>query len=486
MRTLHAQTAIPISVSAKRLLKLERTGRYDEALSLFGNEWETEDLSQRQADVSGSEQAEFRLRFGCLIGFEGYRRQLAGAQERSKDILTDARERFLKSGQAAKVAECESYIALAYWRKGEHLEAETWVETALAHELEETSDAALYALLTKSLILLSQRRDTENIDHCLRIEERFRRSNDPFFNGSLSANLGVSYRNLGYSAEAMKYFGLARSFHERSGHKTCLAIVQNNLALLLNAVGRYDEAHKAADDAIRLYKQTKDKVREASSLDSKAQIFLTEGRLQEGLDAAERSIKMLRKGAGASDLAESLYTRARLLLAAADMPSALISLVESINVTTLHNGERAAAELAADFSAEIAQVTSKPMSAVHLDGDEIELVLPPSIAHHKDYKGLWVRTAHLESAGVPRNSLVVVVSGAVKRGDLVAVSEKANGQVTCGRYDSEFGIICIERDGEEPLLFDSNDVEVLGKIVGVSSGRGGVDGKALVEPLRAS
>jgi len=215
MRTLHAQTAAQISVLAKRLIKLERTGRYEEALAQFDHGWETDDHWPSLEGVDRSTSAELQLRFGSLIGFQGYRRDVPGAQERSKDILTAARETFVGLEDAEKIAECENYIALAYWRKGEHGEAAAWVESALSHPIPENSDPRLYSLLTKSLILLSEKRDHENIDLCLDVEDRFRRFADPFLNGSLCANLGVSYRNLRKGADAMKYFTLARTFHER-------------------------------------------------------------------------------------------------------------------------------------------------------------------------------------------------------------------------------------------------------------------------------
>ncbi len=485
MRTLHAQTAAQISVLAKKLTKLERTGRYEEALAQLGDGWEKEDFCPPIEGFEESAAAELLLRFGSLIGFQGYRRDVPGAQERSKDLLTSAREIFGRLENPEKIAECENYIALAYWRKGEHAEAETWVESALSHPLRENGDPRLYSLLIRSLILLAEKRDHENIELCLDVEDRFRRFADPFLNGSFCANLGVSYRNLRKGADAMKYFTRARSFHERSGHKTYLAIVENNLALLHNAEGRFASAHESADSAIRLYRQVKDKVREASSLDSKAQILLTEGRLNDALDTAERSIKALRKNECSAYLAESIFTKSRILLAKSDMSAAILALTEAVNITRVHNSESAARELAAEFAAELEKLNT-PRSASRVNEGEVDLILPPSIAHFSSYKGIWIHTSHLENAGIAKDSLVVVVAADVVRGDLVAVTDTRNGEVICGAYDSEFGITCIERGDDEPLLFDSSDIEVLGKIVGVSNGVAGTDGKLQVEPVRAS
>ena len=128
MRTLHAQAAIQRSVSVKRLTKLERSGRYEDALALFGEGWEAPDFLPDTTGLSLAEAAEQHLRFGSLLGFHGFRHQIGGAQERSKDVLTGARETFIAIGEIEKVAECENHIALAYWRKGEHSEGSLWVD----------------------------------------------------------------------------------------------------------------------------------------------------------------------------------------------------------------------------------------------------------------------------------------------------------------------------------------------------------------------
>jgi len=117
---------------------------------------------------------------------------------------------------------------------------------------------------------------------------------------------------------------------------------------------------------------------------------------------------------------------------------------------------------------------------------DIELVLPASVAEYGDYKGLWIHTDHFESIGVKRGDLAILVSGKVERGELVAVADKKTEAVSCGFYDSEFGIVCLDLGDGEPMLFDSNDVEILGKVIGTSTGKPDVDGKTHVRPLRVS
>ena len=73
----------------------------------------------------------------------------------------------------------------------------------------------------------------------------------------------------------------------------------------------------------------------------------------------------------------------------------------------------------------------------------------------------------MEKYGLKKGGLAIVGSnyGEIHRGDLVAIVDKDDFAV-CGIYDKDFGIICLEKPDEEPELFDENEVEILGKIVG--------------------
>ena len=68
------------------------------------------------------------MRCGGVIGFLGNSQQITNAQEISKDLLTEARFHFLALYNFEKIAECENYLALAYWRTGELVEAGDWLK----------------------------------------------------------------------------------------------------------------------------------------------------------------------------------------------------------------------------------------------------------------------------------------------------------------------------------------------------------------------
>ena len=108
--------------------------------------------------------------------------------------------------------------------------------------------------------------------------------------------------------------------------------------------------------------------------------------------------------------------------------------------------------------------------------------MPPSLAGHTHYQGIRINSDHLGCVGIQRNSLVVSAKAEVQRGDLVAVQEKDSGEISCGFYDLEFGVLCIEDCDSEPRLFDPSEVEVIGKIIGIA-GDPDSDGTRTVHPI---
>ena len=99
--------------------------------------WEDTNSFPEVEDYAPRPAAEIILRCGALIGFLGHNKQIPNSQEKSKNLLTEARSRFFDIYDVEKIAECENYLALAYLRTGELTEAETWVEEAFSHNINE-------------------------------------------------------------------------------------------------------------------------------------------------------------------------------------------------------------------------------------------------------------------------------------------------------------------------------------------------------------
>jgi tetratricopeptide (TPR) repeat protein len=487
MTTLHTQFAKRSATSAGKLFKLERCGRYEEALEELSDIWRDFTVFPNVTDFDPQTAAEMLLRCGSLLGFFGHIKQLPGSQDNSKDILTEARSRFIGFDNVEKIAECENYLAISYWRTREFKEAEIWLEESLSHNLPFSSKTRLYTYLIKSMIFTSTEEYQKLIQYFKDLESDFRSYGDAFLNGSLCTNIGISYNELGNYREALRYFELARYFHQKSQHKVYLGTVENNLAQLHKLEKRFTRAHEAIDTATKIFKRIKDKTREGFSFDTKAQIFFAEGKFCEALESIEKAIATLKKSENLGYLVESLTTKTKILLHLENFPAAVFCLFEAVKIAEQQSGEAAAQKLVQDFEKDLQEKNTLPPPQSILqkqpDGEKFELILPVELAHYTDIQGVKINNSHLESVGLFQGSMAIVARENIKRGDLAAISEKETDEVSCGFYDADFGIVCLESKNSEPQLFDENTIEILGKIIGVCDYENSSDGKITVKPI---
>ena len=463
---------------------LERRGAFDEALTALRGVWENTTEEPDTSGLDAQQAAETFLRCGALIGFLGHIRQIPTGQENSKNLLTKARSLFLEIYEPAKIAECENYLALAYWRTGEVNEAETWVDEAMSHDLSETSAVRLYTHVINNLLLLSKQRFIEVCADFEARKELFADHADCFLIGSMYNNFGVAQKNLGDTGGALRAMETARDYFALSGSKLQVALAENNLAQTYKTRRRFDEAHASIDHATRLFKEIGDRTREGFSLDTKALIYFDEGKMADALETVDRAIAILGKSENFGYLTETITTKARIQLFTNDFSTATLTLLEAVDLAKVRIGEEAAMRLIGEFEQTFNRRNVDKNSSGREAGrngiapDDLKLVLPPEIAHYPDYQGVWINNDDLGPFGLPNGSLAIVVPSAVQRGDLVAVIETDSDLVSCGFYDNDFGIVCLEAGGSEPLLFDQSDVKVLGRIVGVCDARDKTD-----EPL---
>lgn len=471
----------------RRISRLERQGKYTAALDLISEDWRQEGFVPFTESLGPREGTELLTRFGSLIGFAGHLAATTGAQERSRDILMVARTMAFALEDEHLSADCENSLALTYWRTGEHREAEVWLSEASARTLPRACDARLFSHVVTLLVNLPQGRHAENVEIGRAVENDFRTNGDPFLLGNLYSNIGISLKNLSRPTEALSYLTLARNYFEQARHWLYATAVENNLALLHKNERQFAEAHIAVDSAIARYKKLKDRSREGSSLETKAQIYVAEGLLDEAMTTIVRSINILRKGENRGYLAESVATKAKIHIASDDLADGMLALAEAIDITRTHAGEPAARTMAAEFQALLEQkgdrATAKAPSPT---GGDLELMIPASLPENADYRGVWVHTSCLAEIGIERGSLALIVNETPVRGEPVAIMINETQEVACGYYDAEFGMIGLDGDGRDPMLFSEDDVKILGKIVGICRKEKTPDGRMIVEPIQPS
>ena len=485
MNSRRPQTTPAHGELLRELFALERCGLFDQAMAELRGIWEDATAEPNVEGLDRSLAAEVYLRCGALIGFLGHSRQIPSAQDTSKNLLTKARSIFLEKYQPEKLAECENYLALAYWRTGECNEAESWIEEAHSHEVSETCDASLYSHVIRNLILLTQKRFDEIRANFYELEKLFLENGDNFLVGNFYMNFGLAAKNLGEIPRSLDALRSGRDYFAKAGNKVQVAMAENNLSQLYKSERRFTEAHESIDRATELFKESGDRTREGFSLDTKALIYLNEGKYQEALDTVDEGIAILSKSENYGYLTETIATKARIQLFVNDFSTATLTLLEAVEIAKVRIGEGAALRLIGEFEKALEDRNSDKLrkERAGLASDDLKLILPPSISHYDEYQGIWISNSDLEPYGLARGSLAVVVRDKVRRGDLIALIESNGDQISCGFYDYDFGIVCLEAGSSEPQLFDESDVKILGKIVGVCNAEKRSDGTMEVLPL---
>lgn len=484
MKTLHPQTAKDPVVLARELFKLERCGRYADALAAIAaiaDIWPDFGEAPHVSTFESQDAAEILLRCGSLIGFHGHNTQLDQSQERSRDLLMSARALFVNLDNFEKAAECENYLALAYWRTGEQNEARSWISESFSRGLGISSRVTLYSHIIQCLIHLAEKKFDENLVTLGPLETAFLDFGDNGLKGDFYNHRGLALKNLGQISAALDCFELAKYYHQKSGHKIYLGTVENNLAQLYKQTGKFAKAHESIDNATRLFRKLKDRTREGYSLDTKALVYVAESKYADALRTVEKALSILKKSENTAYQIDTLLTKSKILLFLDNFLDAVICLIDAVNIARVQTGEAAAKRLIEEFETAFRSKNESPKK--NPESGDLELIMPESIGNFSDYRGVWMNNTRLQDVGLVKGSLAIVVKTKIKRGELVAVAEIESGEVSCGFYDTDFGIVCLEGSDGEPQLFDEKEIRILGKIIGVCNSGEKEDGKMFVQTL---
>lgn len=333
-----------------KVLEAEQKGQYEQGFSSLSPFWNVTSQFPITTSLTTEESAELCLRCGGIIGFLGNSKQITNAQEISKDLLTEARHQFLSHYNFEKVAECENYLALAYWRMGELVEAEDWLRESYSRNLPDTHLVRLYSYIIDGLLNLDRRKYDEIVVKSQNLESSFEKYADDLLKGCFNNQIGIAYKNLGMKYSALKHLKLARGFFQAVGHKVYCGVTENNLAQFFHSEGNFEEAHISAKNAKKIFEQLGDKTREGFSLETRAQIFCAEGKFEKALKSINEAIEFLEKGESYRNLVDSYLTKIKILIELEKISEALTIMTAAHNLAALH--------IAQDFAKEIIENTA--------------------------------------------------------------------------------------------------------------------------------
>ena len=312
-----ADDVIPLCVFAQ---SLEEAGEFERAAETLSPFWSGLLNRPETKGLNEEAQAELLLRTGTLTGWLGSAKQVSGAQEVAKDLISESSAIFEQLEMPERVAEAQVDLAICYWREGGLDEARVTLRLVLDRLAESKSEQRLRALLNSALVEWAATRDRDALRICRETAPLFNSSSNDALKGKFHNTYAAVLRSLGTSENREAYIDralveyAAASYHfEQAGHKRFQARVENNVGYLFATIGKFAEAQQHLGHSRALSLSVGDHGGAAGAEDSRAQAFILEGKYDQAEKAARSAVRSLRQGGEQAMLAEALTTHGKAL-----------------------------------------------------------------------------------------------------------------------------------------------------------------------------
>lgn len=319
--------------------ELEEAGNYETARAALGKLWQRigerpilDGLDERTA-------AEVLMRAGTLSGWIGSAKQIAEAQEKAKDLISESISLFEKLRDSSKVAEAQTELAYCYWREGAFDEARINLQEALSRLTDTDNELKAVALLRSYIVERSALRLNDALRILTDAAPLFEKSTNQSLRGRFHVGLATTLKYLGidekredYTDRALVEYAAASYHFEQAGHTSYRAAVENNLGFLFFKAGKFDEAYTHLDRARQLFSGLKDEVHIAQVDETRARALLAQGRNSEAETVVRSAVRTLEKGGEQALLAEALTTHGVALARLEKHEQARVTLERAVEV----------------------------------------------------------------------------------------------------------------------------------------------------------
>jgi tetratricopeptide (TPR) repeat protein len=252
---------------------------------------------------------------GILTGWLGGQSEIQKDKDPARDLISESIRLYEELGDIRKVAEARVELAQCYWRAGDNDTARILLSTAL-ERLTTGGPAQANALLILSSVEWAESRYNEVLKILTLNAPLFERITNHTIKGVYHNQLGITLRAIGASKKRLNYFQRAiQQYHladeefRLAKHPSFRVLVKNNIANVLRERGQFTEAHAYLEQARRLMVRVGDKVRVAQIDDTLAQVFMAEGKYGEAEWTASRAARGFEKAGRQCFLAETLVNQ---------------------------------------------------------------------------------------------------------------------------------------------------------------------------------
>jgi len=257
-------------------------GQYEAAREALSELWLG--IGQRPAvsKMPPAIDAEVLLQCGTLTGWLGSVRNVSGAQEQAKDMLSEAERKFRSQGMLKKASEAQYELGMCYWRLGAYDEARLVMQEALKPLTDSDVELKAKILIRRTVVEVWENRYHEALNILKEAEPVFSSANDALkgrWHGQRALvldKLATGERNADRFDRAIIEYTAAIYHYEQAKHERYCGNNLNNLAMLLYKLGRYREAHEHLDRAQLIFTRLKDTGSLAQVDETRARVLVAE------------------------------------------------------------------------------------------------------------------------------------------------------------------------------------------------------------------
>lgn len=324
---------------------LEDSGEYAEAMHVMSHWWKGIGERPDVEELSPGKRAHILSRVGSISGWLGSMQQVPGAQERSKDLISEGANIFESIHEHENWAEARSDLAVCYWREGAFDEARIILQDVTCSGLISSSELKAKILLRLVTVEISTKHFETSANLLGQIEILLKNTKNSLLSGKFFFYRAFTSRSQGEEKDsqdllvsAIKDYSRAALFYKKIKHDLFSANVENNLGNVYRLLRDYKNAHLHFDQAISMYLDLGDRLNAALVYENKAQAFLAQEELEQAEIAACSSVDIVRDGDEKSVLTESLTTLGVVLSRGGNVDYA-VSIFQEAKETALSVGD---------------------------------------------------------------------------------------------------------------------------------------------------
>jgi len=287
-------------------------GQYEGAREALGELWLGIGQRPPVRNLPPAVDAEVLLQCGALTGWLGSARNVSGAQEQAKDMLSEAEHKFRAQGMPVKVSETQYELGACYWRLGQLDEARVVLQEALKPLTDADVELKAKVLIRRTNVEVWENRYHEALSILKEAEPVFQSANDAL-KGKWHGQRAIIYLKLSatehradYTDRAIIEFTAAIYHYEQARHERYCGNNLNNLAFLLYKLGRYREAHEHLDRAQVIFTKLKDTGSLAQVDETRARVLVAENKYRDADRILADVIKTFEAGGESALLADAL------------------------------------------------------------------------------------------------------------------------------------------------------------------------------------